>query len=326
MTMYRITTIAIALLALASCKNGNKNFDASGTFEADEVIVSAEATGKILQLNFNEGDSLAANATVGAIDVAGLELQKGQIEASLQALGEKTNDPEPQVAILKAQMQSQNAQIEVLKQQIAVADKERSRLEKLVKADAATPKQLDDATGQIAVLQKQLSAAREQLGVLEQQIASARASVGLQNRGILSEKNPTQKRIEQVNDQIGRGQIKNPVAGTVLSKYAMSGEFAVTGKPLYKIADLSQMTLRAYITGGQLSAIKPGQAVKVLVDDGPDKLKELPGAISWISNKAEFTPKTIQTKDERANLVYAVKIKVKNDGTLKIGMYGEVKW
>lgn len=322
--MNRITILSIALIALSSCKERSHPHDASGTFEAEEIIVSAEATGKILQLSFDEGDSLAANAQVGAIDVVGLQLQKGQIEASLQAVGEKTNDPEPQVAILKAQIQSQQAQIEVLKQQIAVAEKERLRLEKLVKSDAATPKQLDDATGQISVLQKQLAAAMEQSGVLNQQIASARASVNLQNRGILSEKNPIQKRVDQVNDQIGRGQIKNPVSGIVLSKYAMAGEFATAGKPLYKIADLSEMTLRAYITGGQLSAVKTGQTVKVLVDDGPDKLKEFSGAVTWISNKAEFTPKTIQTKDERANLVYAVKIKVKNDGTLKIGMYGEV--
>lgn len=322
--MNRLAIISIALIALASCKNKRAQYDASGTFEAEEIIVSAEATGKILQLPFDEGDSLAANTAVGAIDVVGLELQKGQIEASLQAIGQKTNDPEPQIAILKAQMQTQKAQIDVLKQQIAVAEKERLRLEKLVKSDAATPKQLDDATGQIAVLQKQLSAAQEQLGVLDQQISSAKASVNIQNRGILSEQPSMQKRVEQVNDQISRGQIKNPVAGIVLSKYAMAGEFATMGKPLYKIADLSEMTLRAYITGAQLSSIKTGQNVKVLVDDGADKTKELSGAITWISNKAEFTPKTIQTKDERANLVYAVKIKVKNDGSLKIGMYGEV--
>lgn len=322
--MSKITLISIALLALYSCNNGNSKYDASGTFEADEIIVSAEATGKILQLNFEEGDSLAKNATVGTIDVLGLELQKGQIEASLHAIGQKTNDPEPQIAVLNAQIQGQNAQIEVLKQQIEVAEKEQLRLQNLVKADAATPKQLDDAKGQISVMRKQLAAAKEQLGVLAQQIALARASVKSQNRSILSEKAPVQKRVDQVEDQISRAQIKNPAAGIVLSKYAMAGEFASMGKPLYKIADVSEMTLRAYITGGQLSAVKTGQSVKVLVDDGPDKLKELPGTISWISNKAEFTPKTIQTKDERANLVYAVKIKVKNDGFLKIGMYGEV--
>lgn len=315
---------SLAILALCSCREKSHPYDASGTFEAEEIIVSAEATGKILQLNFDEGDSIAAGATVGAIDVLGLQLQKGQIEASLQAVTQKTNDAEPQVAILKAQLQSQHAQIEVLKQQIAVAEKERLRLEKLVKSDAATPKQLDDANGQIAILQKQLAAATEQLGVLNQQIASAKASVNLQNRGILSEKDPIQKRVAQVDDQISRGQIKNPVSGIVLSKYAMSGEFTTAGKPLYKIADLTEMTLRAYITGGQLASVKTGQTLKVLVDNGPGKVKELPGKVTWVSNKAEFTPKTIQTKDERANLVYAVKIRVKNDGTLKIGMYGEI--
>jgi len=323
--MNKITLISIALMALASCNNGKTKYDASGTFEADEIIVSAEATGKILQLNFEEGDSLAKNATVGSIDVLGLELQKGQIEASLHAIGEKTTDAGPQVAILKAQSATQKAQIGVLEQQITDADREWIRLKNLVKADAATRKQWEDATGQVAVLNKQLAVAKEQLGVLEQQIASTRASVTLQNRGILSEKPGIQKRVEQVNDQIARGQIKNPAAGIVLSKYAMAGEFATMGKPLYKIADVSEMTLRAYITGAQLSSVKTGQNVKVFVDNGPDKLKELPGTVTWISNKAEFTPKTIQTKDERANLVYALKIKVKNDGTLKIGMYGEVQ-
>lgn len=323
-TMSKITLISIALLALFSCNNGSSKYDASGTFEADEIIVSAEATGKILQLNFEEGDSLAKNAIVGAIDVLGLELQKGQIEASLQAIGQKTNDPAPQIAILKAQIQGQSAQTEVLIQQIEVAEKEERRLQNLVKADAATPKQLDDVKGQIAIMKKQLAAAKVQSGVLNQQIASASASVKLQNRGILSEKAPIQKRVDQVDDQIARAQIKNPATGIVLSKYAMAGEFASMGKPIYKIADVSEMTLRAYITGGQLSAVKTGQIVKVLVDDGPDNLKELSGTISWISSKAEFTPKTIQTKDERANLVYALKIKVRNDGSLKIGMYGEV--
>ena len=323
--MNKISILSLALIFLYSCNNGGSKYDASGTFEADEIIVSAEATGKILQFNIEEGDALKKDSVIGQIDVVNLELQKGQAEASLQALNQKTNDPGPQIAILKTQRDAQQAQINVLLEQIKKKKKEQARLQKLVKADAATPKQLDDAEGQISVMEKQLTAARESLSVIDQQMASAKASVQLQNRGILSEKAPMQKRVEQMEDMISRGEIVNPATGVVLTKYAMDGEFTSMGRPLYKLADLSEMTLRAYITGNQLPSVNTGQTVTVLVDDGPDNQKELSGTVTWVSDKAEFTPKTIQTKDERANLVYAVKIKVKNDGSLKIGMYGEVR-
>jgi HlyD family secretion protein len=170
-----------------------------------------------------------------------------------------------------------------------------------------------------------IEATRKEMAVTQQQINVQRSNISTQNRSILSEGKPLEKRVAQLQDQLQRANIVNPVAGTVITKYAEEGEITSTGKALYKIADLSTMILRAYITGTQLSQVKLGQTVKVLVDDGPKKYKELTGTITWISDKAEFTPKTIQTKDERSSLVYAIKIKVKNDGYLKIGMYGEVK-
>jgi HlyD family secretion protein len=178
---------------------------------------------------------------------------------------------------------------------------------------------LDDINFQVASLGKQMA-------VTQQQIAVQKNTVASQNRSILSEGAPLEKRAAQLQDQLQRASIVNPVAGTVIAKYAEAGEITATGKALYKIADLSVMNLRAYITGSQLSQVKLGQQVQVMVDDGTDRYKTYPGTITWISDKAEFTPKTIQTKDERANLVYAVKINVKNDGYLKIGMYGEVKF
>jgi HlyD family secretion protein len=195
---------------------------------------------------------------------------------------------------------------------------ERDRTERLVKADAATGKQLDDLNAQVDVLQKQMD-------VTQQQIAVQRSNIATQNRSILSESAPLQKQAAQVEEQISKARVVNPVSGTVITKYAEQGEVTAPGKALYKIANLSTLTLRAYITGAQLSQLKLGQQVKVLVDNGADQYRTYSGTIYWISDKAEFTPKTIQTKEERANLVYAVKVRVKNDGYLKIGMYGEVQ-
>jgi HlyD family secretion protein len=255
-----------------------------------------------------------------------LELQKAQIEASQGALNLRTNDAAPQIAVLETQITAQKNQIAVLSQQLKVAERERNRVSNLVKAEAAPSKQLDDANGQIDVLNKQIEAAQSQIGVLQQQIKTQKEMVAIQNRAILSEQNPTSKRIAQVADQLSRTNILNPTAGTVLVKYAEKGEMAVAGKALYKIGNLQVMTLRAYLSGADLSRVKVGQTVKVMVDNGAKDYKELQGTVSWISDKAEFTPKTIQTKDERANLVYAMKIKVKNDGYLKIGQYGEVSF
>lgn len=204
-------------------------------------------------------------------------------------------------------------------------ERERKRVDNLVKAEAVPSKQLDDVEGQIDILKKQIETTESQLTVFNQQIKSQIQQVSIQNRGVLSERKPLQERIAQMDDQLRRCNITNPFEGTVLVKYAAADEITAMGKPLYKIADLSTLTLRAYITGDQLAKVKLNQVVKVFVDNGKDDYKEVNGTVTWISGKAEFTPKTIQTKDERANLVYATKIKVKNDGYLKIGMYGEVK-
>ena len=310
--MNRILISGFILLALAGCNGNDNDFDASGTFEADEVIVSSSANGKILWLNLDEGSTLVKDSIVGQVDPTDLTLQKEQMEESIGALHEQTVNVEPQVKLLQDQLKVQESRLENLLH-------EKTRTENLVKQDAATGKQLDDINAMIDV-------ARKEMQVTQQQINVQRNNSGTQNRGILSQGKPLQKRVEQLQDQLNKAGVKNPINGTVLTKYAEAGEMTNIGKAIYKIADLSTITLRAYISGSQLPQVKLGQTVKVLVDDGNNKYREMPGTITWISDKAEFTPKTIQTKEERANLVYAVKIKVKNDGFLKIGMYGEVKF
>jgi HlyD family secretion protein len=302
---------AIASLLIISCNRSESNFDASGTFEADETIVSSEMPGKILSFNVEEGMRLPKDSIVGSVDATNIDLQQQQVEASIHALNEKTANVNPQVELLQNQLAVQQSQLDNLLH-------ERTRIENLLKSDAATPKQLDDINSQIDVVKKSMAVTQQQINVKKNDIAT-------QNRSILSEAEPLKKRVAQLEDQQQRANIVNPVTGTVITKYAEAGEITSSGKALYKIADLSELNLRAYVTGVQLPAIKLGQQVKVMIDQGEKKYKEYTGNIIWISDKAEFTPKTIQTKEERANLVYAIKVKVKNDGFLKIGMYGEVK-
>lgn len=312
MKLKPFLSIVVASVLLTACNSNGNDFDASGTFEADEVIVSSELSGKITSFNLDEGMMIPKDSIIGTIDATNIALQKEQVEASIEALNQKTADVSPQVKLLQDQIAVQKSQLDNLLH-------ERTRIENLLKADAATQKQLDDINNNIDVLNKQINVTQQQINVQQNNIAT-------QNRGILSESKPLSKRAAQLKDQLDKANIVNPIKGTVITKYAEAGEVTNAGKALYKIADLSEITLRAYITGGQLSEVKLGQQVKVLVDDGDDKYKEFPGTITWVSDKAEFTPKTIQTKEERANLVYAMKIKVKNDGTMKIGMYGEVKF
>lgn len=311
MSKFRFQAI-ILIAFLAACSSNKNKFDASGTFEAEEVIVSAELSGKILSLQVQEGSTFAKDSIVGFIDARNISLQKEQVEASIASLKEKTSDVSPQVKLLQDQLTVQQTRYDNLL-------KEKKRIENLLKEDAATGKQLDDINYQIESVQKEMSVTKQQVNV-------QRSVTTTQNRGILSEGKPLSKNVALLEEQLSKSKIVNPVSGTVLTKYVEAGEIASAGKALYKIADLSVITLRAYISGSQLSQVKLGQQVKVLVDDGKDMYKELPGTISWIADKAEFTPKTIQTKDERANLVYAMKVKVKNDGYLKIGMYGDVKF
>lgn len=301
--------IILSAFALLSACKPKEDFDASGNFEADEVIVSAQQNGELISYSVQEGDRLKAGTQVGQIDVTMAELQKQQAEASIEALQQKTSNTHEQDLLVKKQLAVQEAQLD---QQLH----ERTRTANLVKSDAATRKQLDDMDAAIVQLKKQIAVTRQQLSVNT-------SNNSTQNRRILSEKAPLEKTAAQFQEQIDKGTVINPVSGTVLVSYALRGEMQTIGKPLYKIADISTLDLRAYITGTQLPQVKLGQKVKVRIDQGEKGFKEYPGTITWISDKSEFSPKTIQTKDERANLVYAIKIRVKNDGYLKIGMYGE---
>jgi len=311
-TIKKYVYAALTAIIIFSCNNNENQFDASGSFEADEVIVSAQLSGQLLAFNVNEGDTLSKGTIVGNIDSITVLLQKQQVQATIQALHEKTTDVQPQIKLLKDQLAVQQTQLNNLL-------KDQQRFESMLKDGAVTQRQVDEITTQV-------DATRKQMLVTQQQINVQLSNTGTQNRSILSEKYPLQKQADQLSEQLSKANIINPVNGTVLTKYAEAGEVTTTGKALYKIADISYLNLRAYITGTQLSTTKLNQTVKVLIDSGTNHYREYPGTIIWISDKAEFTPKTIQTKDERANLVYAIKIKVKNDGYLKIGMYGEVKF
>jgi HlyD family secretion protein len=328
---FKTYLIAALAISVSACKSSNGEFDATGVFEAEEIIVSAEASGKLLNFSVSEGDVLKAGQAIGEIDCQNIGLQKAQVQASIAALKQKQNEASPQIEILAKQADNQKAVLATQREQLAVFEKERKRMQNLVNAEAAPSKQLDDVVGQIDILKKQMESTQSQIAVINQQMASQKEQVKIQNRGILSESQPLQVRVSQIEEQLGHCQIKNPIDGTVLVKYAAAQEVTGMGKPLYKIADVSTMTLRAYIAGTQLGQVKVNQTVKVFIDNGKggsshDNYKEMTGTVSWISSKSEFTPKTIQTKDERENLVYATKIKVKNDGFLKIGMYGEVRF
>ena len=289
---------AAVTLFVASCSSGSTGFDATGNFETDELIISAEASGKIMSLSVQEGESLKANQVVGFVDTIQLFLRKKQLQYSIQAV--------------LAKQANTSVQLSSLLEQLATAAKEKKRIENLLKSDAATLKQLDDANAQILVLQRQMDALNSTLSI--------------NNASLRSEALPLKAQLDQIQDQIKKSAVVNPIGGTVLTQYALENEIVNPGKALYKIADLSTLTLRAYISGNQLGGISIGQPVKISVDATDGKYKTYDGVIAWVSDKAEFTPKTIQTKAERANLVYAMKIKVKNDGYLKIGMYGEVKF
>ena len=277
--------LAATLLGLSSCGNKKGDYDASGTFEATEVIVSSEANGKIMQFNIEEGQLLKADEEVGCIDTLQLYLKKMQLLASGKAIASKSTDI--------------NKQIAATKEQIGKAEYERKRTENLLKENAATQKQIDDIDSQIAVLKKQLEA---QISTLQRGNAS-----------ITEESSAYEIQVAQLDDQLRKCHITSPICGTVLAKYAEAGELATQGKPLFKVADVQHLFLRAYITADQLSQLKLGDKVKVFSDLGKDDRREYEGTITWISDKSEFTPKTIQTRDERANLVYATKIAVKND-------------
>ena len=287
----------MGLLSLVSCSNQEKTYDATGTFEATEVTVSAEQNGSLLHFDLNEGDRIEAGKQVGLIDTVQLYLKARQIGATKLVYASQRPDMGKQVAATR--------------QQLAKAREEYARFAGLVKDGAANRKALDDARSQVQVLERQLEG---QLSQLHTSTNSLNAQMGT-----------TDVQKLQVADQLKKCHIVSPISGTILEKYMERGEFAAIGKPLFKVADIDHLFLRAYLTSAQLKDVKIGQQVKVFADFGNQERREYQGKVTWISSKSEFTPKTILTDDERADLVYAVKIAVKNDGFVKIGMYGEVK-
>jgi len=296
-SLYQARVLIITLLVV-SCSANQDPYDASGTFEAEETIISAEGTGTLLRFDVEEGQTLKAGEVLGYIDSTQLYLKKQQLQSQIRSTLSQRPDIRAQVASLQVQLQT--------------AEREQKRVSNLLRDNAATQKQMDDANAQVEFVKKQIAALQSSLGITSESITEQTA--------------PLRVQIAQIQDQLSRCRVVNPVTGIVLTKYAETNEMAVTGKPLYKIADLTEITLRAYITGEQLGLVKIGQKVNVLVDDGKNGYKTIPGTLTWMSSKAEFTPKTIQTREERANLVYAIKVRVKNDGTLKLGMYAEVKF
>ena len=298
MKLLKITLGLFFMMVIATSCKEERQFDATGSFEADEYIISAEGMGTIKMLQIEEGKTVQQNEIIGYIDTIQLQLKREQIDAQIKAVLSR----KPNIAI----------QISSLEEQLNGVKKEQQRFTRLVQNEAATQKQLDDINTQYQVLKKQLDALYSNLEI--------------NTEGLSNESVPLRIQKEQLDDQISKCIIVNPIKGTILSQYAKVNEMATTGKPLYKIADLSNIILRVYISGDQLSKVRLNQKVKVFTDAGDGKFKETEGIITWISDKSEFTPKTIQTKNERANLVYAIKVKVVNDGSYKIGMYGEINF
>ena len=290
--------IILSVISMMGCGRDNDIADAYGNFEATEILISSEANGKLQEFKVLEGEKLTSGQRIGLIDTLPLYLKKKQLQARIEALNTKTiNIP---------------SQINVLIERKNVMEREKRRIENLFKEGAATQKQMDDIKGEIDVINEELNANKERLET--------------NNKGLLSEILPIEYQIDEINDQINKSILINPVNGTVLTKYAEPFEIVNYGKPLYHIADLNVLYLRAYVGEDNLSRIKLGQKVKVYIDENKNDLREYEGTVSWISEKAEFTPKIVQTRDERVNLVYAIKVRVKNNGGIKIGMPGEVKF
>ena len=307
-----ISLIFSVLIALTGCTKTEDTADAYGNFEAVETIVAAQATGPLQRFAVEEGQALTPGQVVGQIDTEQLALRRAQLVANKRAVAVRTPDFGPQLAQF-------DDQIAVQEQQRRNLLREKTRTQNLIAAGAAPAKQLDDITDQLALIDRQVT-------LIRQQRAATASTLRTQQSGIGADAGPLTEQVKQLDDQIRKSAVVNPVGGTVTVKYAQPGEVVSYGKSLYKVAALNQITLRAYVAGDQLVRVKTGQPVQVLVDAPNNTMKPYQGTVTWISSKAEFTPKVIQTKDERVNLVYALKINVKNDGSLKIGMPGEVKF
>ena len=296
--MKQLLAMAGTVLILTACANKEKDYDATGTFEATETVLSAEQSGTLLEFNVNEGDNLSSGQEVGIVDTTQIWLKIQQLEATKEVYQSQKLDTEKQIAATR--------------QQLAKARMEEQRYRELVNDGAVPSKMLDDATSQVRVLQRQLDAQTSSLSTNTKALDKQMAATDVQ--------------VKQLRDQLRKCHVVTTAQGTVLEKYVECGEFVATGKPLLKVADTENMFFRAYVTSSQLQTLKVGQKVKVMADYGEGQRKEYDGTISWISNHSEFTPKTILTDDERADLVYAMKVAFKNDGFAKIGMYGEVKF
>ncbi len=350
--MRKIFLIAAGALLLTACNNDDQ-WDATGTFEATEVVVAARGTGEIKSLNVEEGMEVEADLQLGYLDMTQMEFQNAQFDANkdnLTATQAQLDASKQQMSENKKQISAtQNAtssnilnlesQVASIKQQIANLQKEKARFTAMLKDNAASQKQVDDIEYQILVLQKQLSATQDKINSSNQSlnnqsegykaqkdgIDAQMRGVDAQKRGLDAQKRSIDAQKSIIDHQMANSIITSPVKGTILTKYAQQGEYAVPGKPLFKVANLKNVFLRAYFTSDQLQDIKLGQQVTVIADFGGGKTREYAGKIAWIASESEFTPKSIQTKDSRANLVYAVKIAVKNDGYIKLGLSGKVK-
>lgn len=298
MKILTYLSLTISIFFVISCRNNEVKSDAYGNFEATEVTVSSEMPGKIIMLNVEEGLELKKGEAIGQIDTVLLLKQKNVIRANMVALDSKIQNQEPEIAVL-------------LEQKSYLLN-EKKRLKNLMEGNAATQKQMDDIESQINLTDKKISATKVKYSEL--------------NRGVIAQKSPLSEQIKQIDEQIWKSKLVNPIDGQVLSVFKRENEVVGAGMPIYKIADLSSLDLKAYISGVQLPHVKLNQEVDVLIDQDENTDKSLKGIVTWISGKAEFTPKTIQTKEERVNQVYAIKVKVKNDGSLKIGMPGEVRF
>lgn len=338
--MKKLLLLAIGALMVASCGKDKQDYDATGTFEATEITVSAESAGQLKSFNISEGQVLNNGVTVGQIDPRQLTLKRNQLATNNEQLAATHGQLAANKRQLAANKQATSSrqldlkkQVAAIRQQIVNQKRERQRFTELLKDGAVARKQVDDIDYQLLVLKKQLAAT-------EEQIASQNAALADQNKGITAQMegidaqqavvNAQQAGVRsqqaQIDDQIAHTFIKSPITGTVLEKYAEAGEFVALGKPLFKVANMKRMFIRAYITSAQLKNIRLGQKVKMMADYGKGQKKAYNGVITWISSRSEFTPKTIVTDDERADLVYAIKIQFQNDGYVKIGMYGEVKF
>lgn len=292
--MKKLIYFLLISTAAFACKNNNDKADAYGNFEATEIVVSAMAQGELLKFDVEEGDILAKHTKLGLVDTVDLHLKKLQLKKTKEAV--------------RTGLVTIDAQIKVQLQQKKNMTVDQQRLEKLVKEGAATRKQLDDINGAIDLVDAQLAATKSQ----KQKIMAEIETLNVQSA--------------QIDEALSKCVVSSPVPGTVLTKYAEVGEVVAPGKPLFKIADMDQLKLKVYVSGDQLPHIKIGQEVEVQIDETKKENRIMKGIVSWISSTAEFTPKTIQTKEERVNLVYAVKVRVKNDGSLKIGMPGEINF